>query len=235
MNENIFYESLDIRSPEPIDKRLYIDELTNVNLSALFSNGRYGFENNVLFNKTDKKFYYLSTKVTDSDVINPSNWVAIESSSSSFSLYVSGNTYSAGSCVYEIDGGSNKRFFIGKENIASGENPLNTSSKWFEVKSSSAVTQKYYYRLDPDTPSTYTFQFNLDSTLKASGNLPVINAYVDLGERESTNIIWEKINPEIKVYESTNTVITITFLGDVSDFHYNDVDTTQTNILIEIR
>lgn len=239
MYENTFYEQIEIKSDEPIDKRLYIDSLTTANLQGLFEDdGKYSFDTAVLFNKADKRFYFLAVRATPADAVNPANWTAIVSSANGFVLYAPTSTYAVGDCVYEIDGGSIKHFFIATDSVAATETPLTTPTKWLEVKGSGAVWQQHKHRLNPAVPagnSTRTYDITVISEL-ANSHSPLVKFYVDKAITISGQTAWQEINPLYQVYvDGGNTKIRVTFSGDLTSFFYDAGNATQMNIIAEIR
>ncbi|BBI90421.1 hypothetical protein HYO65_gp029 [Tenacibaculum phage PTm1] len=239
MYGNVFYEQLEIKADKPIDKRMYIDSLTVANLKLLFEDdGKYSFLNNIIFNKADKKFYYLATRATPADAVDPAKWTALQSSANGFVLYASANTYNIGDCVYQIDGGSNKRFFIAKEAIAVNEAPLTTSAKWLEVSGSGNNWQRYEHRLNPAVPAgntTRTFDVSVISDL-SNGHSPIVKFYCDKNVKISGQVAWQEIIPFYQIFTDGGvTKIRVTFSGDLTDIYYDGGNATQKNIIAEIR
>lgn len=241
MYGNIFYEQLEIKADKPIDKRMYIDSITAANLEAIFDTGaKYSFIDSVLFNRSDKKFYYLSVRNTAADALVPANWLEISSASSSFSLFSNANAYPIASAVYLIDGGSNTIFYLTKSAILAGETPTTNPEKFLQIGSStgSSVYQKYEHRLNPAVPagnSTRTFTMNVLAELSNS-HYPIVDFYIDLNQTVGTNKSWSKIEPEYVVYvDGGVTKIDVEFHGDLTDIFYDTNNATQNNIIAEIR
>lgn len=239
MYDNIFYNSLEIKADKPIDKRLYVDALDLANLQIAFeSDGRYSFANSVIFNKDDKTFYYLSVRNTPADSLIPANWVAISSNTSAFVLYQNASTYTVGSCVYEIDAGLIKHFYIAKDAVAAGETPLTTPLKWLEITTGSATRQQHLHRLNPLVPSgnsTRTFDISVVPEL-AGLHQPTVQFFVNRGNDVNGNPAWEPIIPDYKIYVDTGTTkINVTFNGILDDIYYEADNASQMNVIAEIR
>lgn len=239
MFDNIFYDSLEIKADKPIDKRQYVDALDLANLQIAFeSDGRYSFANSVIFNKADKTFYYLSVRNIPSDALNPSNWVAITANTSSFVLYQNVSSYTVGDCVYEIDAGLIKHFYIAKDAIAAGETPLTTPLKWMEISTGTATRQQHMHRLNPTIPSgnsTRTFDISVIPEL-AGLNMPIIQFFVNRNTDVNGNPAWEPITPDYKTYvDAGTTKINVTFNGILDDIYYDAGNASQMNVITEIR
>lgn len=235
MYEQIFYNSIDVKSASPIDKRLYVNELTVPELTNVFSNGKYAFLNAVVFNKADKSFYYLSNFTIESDALNVNNWIKITSSTSTF-IEWSDQNYTVGSCVYIDDGGGNKTFYIARTDTVTGETPTTHLNKWLEVGIGGTVGQKYQHRLNPNDVNTHTFTFDVDTGLTANGNIPIITVWGDFGETENSRTVLSIIEPKISSYNDGSTQkVTIVFSGDMSDLKYDIGDTSHNNIIVELR
>ena len=215
MEENTFYTSLDIRSVLPVDKRMYIDELTNANLVALFgSSGQYAISKAVLFDRSDNKFkYFTSSTVPNNNILNPANWAELTiSSTGSFIEWAADQSYSRGATIYDpatIPSGI--KFYIAKTTTTIGSNPYLTPSEWFEVGSGAALRQTSTLTIDTtSTEPTATISYT-DISLP---NLPSISVY-GLFDVSGSNR-WLTIYPEV-VLNSTDNEIYLTFYGDLEN------------------
>lgn len=241
MYKNIFHNQLKIKSDKSIDARMFIDELSEDVLKLTFEDdGKYSYDNAVVFNKSDKSFYYLTRRLTPADSIVPTNWSKIQSAANGFVLYAASSIYSVGDCVYQQDAGLNNRFFIAREPIAVSESPLTTPSKWLEVSGAGASStwQVSRHRVNPELPggtTTRTFEVEVSSAL-ISGHNPVVTVYVNIGNSVNGNASISKIEPKIEYFLNSGVyTLQIEFSGDLSDFVYDPNDSTQTNITVEIR
>lgn len=239
--KHIFYAGLDIRSKEPVDKRLYISDLTIASLQASFGDdGRYGELNAVTFNRTDKKFYALNEYASKADVINPAKWVVVGEGSIEFPTYLPGNAYNLGGCVTFEDSVNYEAFYIALGPVAIGESPETNPEKWLNISASSIATSPYElveYRLDtrdPEGLATRDFVTNVSSLVSAAGTkIPKIMILADFDEAVSGNTVWTAIQPYYEFYTEGGVVkCRIIFTGDLSEIYYDNADSGQMNINI---
>lgn len=212
---NVFYTSLEVLSPTPIDKRMYIDELTNENLVELFGvDGRYGILNAVVFNRTDKKFYYFTgTVIPSPDILNPGNWNELTiAATASFSSWATDTQYSRGECVYDPSTISTGiKFFIAKDITTISADPYLTSSEWFEIGSGGAAQQTVEYILDPTDDTTWTLAIEYVSI--DIPHIPAVQVFGNFGNGSPTTQ-WELIQPNASIIPNTK-IINLVFTGDI--------------------
>lgn len=208
MEENVFYTSLDIRSAEPIDKRMYIDALTNQNLILIFGvNGEYGITKAVVFNRDDTKFYYYTGIAPSSDILNPSNWSEFQiSSSGKFIQWSNDTSYEVGSTVYDpLTVPTGIKFYIAKQTTTIGLNPFATSDEWFQVGASGSVRQTAQLTI-PLVNSVFTA--NVIYTDIDLPSIPTVNISCKFGTT------YKQLLTDYVVNANTHT-ITLTIDGDI--------------------
>lgn len=228
MKQNTFYSSLDLRSIEPIDKRMYIDDITTSNLTALFGvDGKYGIRNAVLFNRTSKKYHYFTgTTVPTPNILNPANWAEqVISASGKFVEWANATEYIFGETVYDPATSPNYKFYVCKVvDSTVGEAPYLTSSEWFEVSAGAGVKQTTTFELDLASPVPFAVDVPYVKI-----NLPDLPAFKIFGLTATNE--WSDIEPDVVVKASLNK-ITLTFSGNLPSSGLVD---SQDNIKVNIQ
>lgn len=234
MEENIFYTSIEIRAPKPIDKRMYIDEITNANLVALFGvNGEYGISNAILFNRSDKKLYYYTLDtIPSTSILNTINWAELTIAGvASFASWANDTSYTRGECVYDASTiPTGIKFYIAKDTTTIGAAPYLTSTEWLEIGSGGAGQQTVNYELDPSDDTTWSFTVGYVDI--NSPNIPLVQVYANFGNGETT-ALWELIEPEL-ASTPVDHEIDVILTGDLAEAGLSYVSGTD-NVKVVIR
>lgn len=241
--QHIIHSSIEVNAAEEIDRRLYIDDLTQTALQSVFSaDGRFGFPKAVVFNRTAKKFYHLKTYNSKADVINPTNWDPVGSNVVAFPQFVVTEAYNIGSCIFFTNTLNYTSFYIGLSSITAGQSPETNPELWFDLKGVSSTGggnshQETLHRLDPGDVLTHEFIISILADISDNGTkIPTITLLGDFGETISANTVWEELSPSFQFYTESGIIkCNITFTGDVSSLNFNGADANQKNIKIIFR
>lgn len=221
MPNNVFHTGLDIRSIAPIDKRMYIDDITTVHLTERFGlNGAYAIPKAVLFNRTTNAFhYYTSTVAPSPNILNPSNWAQLSTGGSGgFVQWSTGANFTTGATVYMPPTTDDPiRYFIAVQN-SSNQNPIANSLYWFEIgsggSSRSTTTTRLVKNGNSRTISVIYSGINVP-------DLPIISVFgLFVGDGID---IWKPIEPSMSIDQLSST-IQFTFTGDLENSAIRDVD-----------
>jgi hypothetical protein len=176
--DNIVYSSIDVKSTDPVDKRMYIDSITNSNLLELFgNNGVYGIHNAVLFNRATKHYHYYTGVAGSLDILNPANWSeVISTGDSKFVSWNNSAVYTIGQQVYDPSTLlSGVQFYIAKvAETTAGLSPYLSSDEWFCVNANGSTRQTATVTVDNTLTST-SFSVNYSSIYLPS--LPTVSIY----------------------------------------------------------
>lgn len=240
--QNTIYSSFKIETPEPIDPRLYVSDMTIAALQQVFgSDGKWGFNKAVVFNKAANKFFYLSTFNTKADVIDPTKWTPVGSNSVAFPTFNVGAVYGIGNCITFNDTLNYESFYIALGLTTAGQSPESNPELWLDLQGSSVsggvVSQRFDHRLNPADSLTHTISISSSSLVSDNGSKqPLLSVYADLNERQSANVVWEEMFPVVKSYSEGGVIkFTVIFSGDLTDIFYDGADAGQNNIKIVLR
>lgn len=243
MKKHIIHAGIFVKAQEPIDERLYVDELSVTELERIWGeSGEYSYSFAVIFNRDTKTWMYLSTHATNTDALVPANWTNVGSNAVAFPEYVASNSYGVGSCIWYTDGSNYTSFYIGTEVISANETPETNPEKWYDIQQSSSSEYVHYeqmHRLDVTDSNTHSLIVDVPSAVSNAGqNAPIVEVYADMGERVSSNIVWVPVSTTNKIYtEGGVSKVDIEFAGDIAAFpiEFNGGDPSQNNVKIVIK
>lgn len=236
--KNMFYSGLMFETKEVVDKRLYIDGLSETSLRDTFGvSGRYAGRNIFTFNTQDEKFYKL---VDDTDPLNPTSWKKLTDSLVVFPDFMVGETYVKGSCVMFMDSFNRIGFYISLVPTKAGQSPETHPQLWFDLSASTNTTgdafrESVLHRLNPTDANTHTINVFFDKNNLPDGTSPIVVCYVDLKDSQEGQIGWVRCFPSMVTWGTGSLIkIKIEFSGDLSDINFSSSTPQQTNVKLVI-
>ena len=239
--KHTFFTGLQIHSAEPIDERLYIEDLTTQELLRVFGlDGSYGYAKSVLFNKAINRFMYLTTYSSKADVINIANWSIVAENITEFPAYNSATSYGIGSCIAFEDAYNIMNFYIGLDTIGVAEDPTANPEKWFNLTKAFVATiptQVEYRRINPTIggeDTKYLFVIANGDVSNNGAKIPNIQIFIDTNARNGQGgIVWSECLPTVVHYSQSYQIhFDIVFEGSVSSLYYEAGNPAQMNVKI---
>lgn len=228
MSKNIFYNSIQIEAPVPIDERLIVDVVADTDIPKTKSDLigiKHKYPEMYVYVRATKSFYYLKSGATG---LSPSDWVET-GSNSKFTMWDSSQTYTRGSTVFL--GTSGNLFYIATRDNTNS-NPLTNTDDWLAVSSSSGGSVSIDYVIADNTVQNGSDDRKFQIAYSSLGSHPVVETWMYV--YDSTADTVNRVPVEVAVELDRNIAgdrvsgqMVIEFIGKLDDIQSNDTEPTK--------